>query len=104
MFPSDAPWKSANITLIALSMDDFKDSTEPFEEFSARLEAGFEKAAAWLLARPKDALEIWREEGYQADIFVGGWIDGDQIDLVFPPSFLFACGQAGLAITICTND
>jgi hypothetical protein len=35
---------------------------------------------------------------------VSGWIDGDQMDLAFPPAFLLACGQAGLKIEICTND
>jgi hypothetical protein len=32
------------------------------------------------------------------------WIDGDQMDLNFPPEFLLACGQAGLEIYIVTND
>jgi hypothetical protein len=45
-----------------------------------------------------------RAAGLELSAFVGGWIDGDQMDLDLPAPFLQACGNAGLAISIVTND
>lgn len=43
-------------------------------------------------------------KGLSINVFVDLWIDQDQLDLSFPPEFLFACGKAGLGIEIISND
>jgi hypothetical protein len=102
--PSDSAWKSANITLVEVARDDCQEADEPTEEFARRLDEGLRRAAAWIEMRPPGAFDRWRETGRRADVFVGGWQDGDQFDFSFPPEFLLACGRAGLPIEICTND
>jgi hypothetical protein len=102
--PSNSPWKAAAVELVEVAMEECQAASEPTEEFVARLDAGLRRAADWLMARPAGAFERWRADGRRADIFVGGWLEGEQFDLAFPAVFLLACGQAGLPIEICTND
>lgn len=102
--PSDSAWKSANLVLLEVQLDELKAFEEPSEEFAARVDAGLKKAAKWIMSRHRDAFDRWRALGYKAHIFIGGWVTDDQFDLDLPPEFLLACGQAGLPIQICTND
>jgi hypothetical protein len=102
--PSDTSHKAARVELVEVTMDDCLAAPEPHEEFAARLDAGLDRAARWLMARPPGAFEQWRSAGRKADIFVGGWLNDQQFDLVLPAPFLVACGQCGLPINICTND
>jgi hypothetical protein len=37
-------------------------------------------------------------------MYVGAWIDQDQFDLSLPAAFVLACGNAGLPISVITND
>jgi hypothetical protein len=102
--PSDSAWKAAAIELVEVAMDDCREAPEPCEEFVARIDAGLRKAAEWLLSIPLAPLERWRADGHKADVFIGGWLKGEQFDLALPPPFLLACGRLGLPIEICTND
>jgi hypothetical protein len=102
--PSDSPWKAALITLVEVAIDDCLNAQEPHDEFAARIDAGLKRAAQWLMDGREQLLERWRAGGQKADIFVSGWLEEDQFDLVFRPEFLLACGRLGLQITICTND
>ena len=86
-------------------MADLQGCEEPSEEFAARIEQGFLRAAEWLDARSAGGFRMWRREsGRTADVFIGGWLSNEQFDMVLPPPFLLACGKAGLPIHICTND
>jgi hypothetical protein len=102
--PSASAWQSANLELFAVNMTDLQGCEEPSEEFAARIEQGFLRAAGWLNARPAGAFERWRESGRTADVFIGGWLSNEQFDMVLSAPFLLACGKAGLPIHICTND
>ena len=95
--PSDSPWKSANIVLAEVDMADCRDAEEPFGEFAARLDRGLQRAAVWLLARPPEAFQRWRAAGYKADVFVGGWLNNEQMDLEFPADFLAGLRPGGFA-------
>ena len=101
---SDSEWEAARVLLVNLTMDECRDAPEPTEAFVARLDAGLRRAGEWLLSRPIGVLERWQSSNRKADVFVAGWLDGEQLDLAFPAVFLLACGQAGLPIVICTND
>jgi hypothetical protein len=43
-------------------------------------------------------------DGYTTDVFIGAWIDSDQIDLNLPPEFSRECGRLGLPVSLITND
>jgi hypothetical protein len=101
---SESAWQSANVELFSVAMEDLQEFEEPCEEFAARVERGFLRAAEWVDSRPPGAFERWRDQGHKADIFVGGWLSNEQFDLMMPAIFLRSCGQAGLPIHICTND
>jgi hypothetical protein len=101
---SDSAWKAARVQLVEVTMEECRAALKPTQEFVSRLDAGLRRAAEWLLARPAGAFERWRSFDRKADVFVGGWLEGEQFDLEFPAVFLLACGQAGLPIEICTND
>lgn len=102
--PSVSAWQAARIELVDVSLEELREYKEPTEEFAARLDRGFRKAAQWLASRPVAAFDRWRATGRQLDIFIGGWIHSDQLDLALPPEFLLVCGQLGWPIQICTND
>jgi hypothetical protein len=102
--PSDSAWKAARVVLMQVAVEDVKDAREPSEAFAARIWVGLLRAAGWLNARPPGALDRCRAEGFELDVFFGGWLDGEQFDLELPAEFLLACGRAGLPIRICTND
>jgi hypothetical protein len=102
--PSDSLWKSANIDLLMVDIESCRTGPESHNEFASRINAGLKRVAEWLSARPMGAFETWRSMGKVADMFIGGWLDGEQFDLCLPPEFLLACGRAGLPIDICTND
>jgi hypothetical protein len=102
--PSESAWQSASVELFAVGMADLQAYHEPFEEFAARVERGFLRAAEWLDSRPPGVFDHWRGQGRKADIFIGGWLATEQFDLRLPALFLMACGQANLPLHICTND
>jgi hypothetical protein len=102
--PSVRPWQAALLTLVEVAVDDCLGAPEPSEEFAARIDAQLKCAAKWLMSEREQGIRAWRNTGRKADIFVGGWLEEDQFDFIFPPEFLLACGQLGLPITICTND
>jgi len=77
---------------------------EPSEAFAEAVRQGLVRGAGGIESRRAGAFEQCRAAGLELDVFVGGWIDQDQMDLVLPSQFLRACGNAGLAISIVTND
>lgn len=103
-FPSLSAWRAAMIVLFVVDMREFVAFAAPSEEFVARVEKGFIRAAAWLSRVGIDGLAGWRADGQQADISVSGWLANEQMDLCFPAEFLRECGRLGLPIRICTND
>src|SRR5262249_15988945 len=68
-----------------------------------QLQDRLRKAAEWLSAR-RDRIEKCRASGLWVDVLVNGWIDGDQMDLTFPPAFLLPSRPARLPIQVITND
>ncbi|HEY7424143.1 MAG TPA: hypothetical protein VH682_07895 [Gemmataceae bacterium] len=102
--PCQSPWQAATIELFVVAMKDLQTSLEPTEEFAVRTEQGFQRAAAWLRSRSVTAFEQWRALRMKADIFIGGWLANEQLDLHLPVEFLLECGRLGLPIKICTND
>ena len=102
--PSESAWQAARVELFSLSMKDVESAAEPSEEFAARTKRSFGRAAAFLAECKSDGLERWRLSGKTADVFIGGWLANEQLDLVIPPHFLSECGRLQLPIKICTND
>lgn len=77
---------------------------EPTETFAQELYNAFEQIAEWLDRRPFKAINALQQAGAKTDIFIGLWIDNDQLDLRIPPSFLRSCGKHNLCIEIISND
>lgn len=102
--PSDSAWRWAIVELFSLAMSDVKDAEEPAKAFSERVQQGFDHAAAVLAACSREGLDEWRSHGREADVFIGGWLANEQLDLKLPAPFLAQCTRLGLSITICTND
>lgn len=100
----------AQVRLLAVAMDDFAhvdttaDAGAQTEAFAQAVRDGLLGAAGWLAGQPAGVFEELRARGCVTDVFVGGWIDGDQFDLDLPPEFLRACGALGLTVSVCTND
>jgi hypothetical protein len=104
LLPSESAWQAALIELFAVDMRELSGFAEPSEEFAARTERGFVRAARWMSALGRRGLDGWRAEGRQADIAVSGWLANEQLDLHIPAEFLRECGRLDLPIRICTND
>lgn len=104
LHPSTSAWQAARLILFTVDMRDLQGVTEPSEEFAARVEQGFRRATGWLRQCHADRLGDWRARGKEADIFIGGWLANEQMDLQLPAEFLLECGRLGLPISICTND
>jgi len=102
--PSQSAWQSARVELFSLSMKEVEGAAEPSEEFAARTQQSFGRAAAFLAKCKVEGLERWRLSGKTADVFIGGWLTNEQFDLVIPAQFLSECGRLQLPIQICTND
>jgi hypothetical protein len=96
--------QAALIYFVEEEIASYQDLPEPSESLSSNIEQQLLKAAEWLLSREPDVFECCRESGLRTDIFIGGWIDQNQIDLSLPATFLLACGRAGLSIEVVTND
>jgi len=92
------------IQLISLSSDEFVGQDEPSEAFAAALKAGFLNAARWMAKQPTDVSRSLHTDDLLADVFIGAWIDSDQMDLILPPEFLAECARHGLPVTLITND
>jgi hypothetical protein len=79
-----------------------KTPADPVKHF----EAGFLRAARWLLSRPRGAFDRWREQGRRADVLIElsirsyqvGRLDYEPTLLLMPTQFLLACGGAGLPL------
>ena len=100
----EIPSQTALIYFVDDQIFTYRDSPEPWELFNAEIEQRLLRAAAWLDSRGADVFERCRAAGLTTDVFIGGWIDQDQLDLHLPAPFLLACGRAGLSIDITTND
>jgi hypothetical protein len=92
------------IDLVLLAAEDFANEEEPSEAFAGALEQGLNEAARWLAKQSPPVFQALREAGFVTDVFIGAWIDLDQMDLNLPPNFLAQCGRHGLNISIITND
>ena len=102
--PSRSAWQAARAELLSLDMADFADQAEPTEAFAAALRLEFERAAEVLTRCRPDGVQAWRADGKDADVFVGGWLANEQVDLTLPAGFLVECGRLGLDVALCTND
>ena len=85
-------------------MSDVKDAEEPTEAFAQRVQQAFDDAASVLAGCSRQGLDEWRSHGKEADVFIGGWLANEQLDLKLPTTFLAQCARLGLSISICTND
>ena len=92
------------IELIELAIEDFTEQDEPWESFAAALREGLANAARWMAKQSLDVFASLRAKGFGTDVFIGAWIDSDQIDLNLPPEFLGECARLGLPISLITND
>jgi hypothetical protein len=92
------------VELLSLAAEDLAEAEEPSEAFAAALLQGLQRAARWLAKQPPDLFRGLREAGFVTDVFIGAWINSDQMDLDLPPEFLRACGKLGLTISLITND
>lgn len=102
--PSNSAWQAAVVDLFSVSMGDVKDAEEPYEIFAERVQSGFDHAASVLAQCNLDGLDQWRADGREADVFIGGWLANEQLDLKLPARFLAECARLRLSISICTND
>jgi hypothetical protein len=98
------PPKATRVELVDLQYADFAKHEEPSEAFFAAVRDLLLKASRWLAAVPVDALNDVRGTGAQADLFIGAWIDEDQIELDLPVEFLTAAARLGLPIRLLSND
>jgi hypothetical protein len=92
------------VELLSLTAGDFSLAEEPSEAFAGALRDGFILAAKWLRKQSSAVFRELRKAGLVTDVFIGAWIDMDQIDLDLPPEFLKACGKHGLKVSLITND
>jgi hypothetical protein len=92
------------VELLSLAAEEFSAAAEPSEAFAAAVREGLVRAATWLGRQPPAVFRGLRKAGIVTDVFIGAWIDGDQIDLDLPPPFLTACGKHGLTVSLITND
>jgi hypothetical protein len=90
--------------LLSHEASTFAREDEPTRAFAAALRDSFLNAARWLAKQSSEVFECLRAAGYETDIFIGVWIDSDQLDVDLPPEFLLECGRLGLTISIITND
>jgi hypothetical protein len=102
--PGLEPGQASLIYFVDEERATYAAMAEPSGSFAAAIEQRLLSAAAWLQSRSPDAWTSCRTRGLKLDVFVGSWIDQDQLDLDLPAPFLLACGQANLGITIVTND
>ena len=102
--PSTSAWQWALVELFSVAMSDVKDAAEPCEAFAKRVQQGFNHAAFALSHCRRDGLDEWRQSGKEADVFIGGWLANEQLDLKLPSDFLAQCARLGLSISMCTND
>ena len=92
------------IQLFSIVISDFQDNEEPTEAFVEACNKQLIQAAKFLKKQPEKLFNTFREQGYKTDVFIGAWINSDQLDLNLPPEFLYECGRHGLSIKIITND
>ena len=96
--------QAARVTLVALDAGDFSNVEEPSEAFAEALRAALQRAGRWLSRQPSAVFKDLRQAGCKVDLFIGAWIDMDQLDLDLPPELLRACGKHRLPVSIITND
>lgn len=99
-----SPGQSSLVYLVDERLETYAGVADPSGALGEAVDAALRRGAEWLRSRPPDVFERGRADGIRIDIFVGSWIDQDQFDLELPAEFLLACGEAGLGITIVTND
>lgn len=101
---SKKAWQSALVILAQMDLSSLTNVEEPSELFDLETKKQLSTATDWLAKQPIGVFDAFRSTGLQIDVFISSWIDCDQFDLELPPKFLLACGERGMAITICTND
>jgi hypothetical protein len=98
------PGQSSLIYLVEEKLASHRGSADPWEQFAGATEAALVRAADWLERRPVGAFERLRGDSIKVDVLVDAWIDQNQFDVELPAAFVRACGRAGLAIAVVTND
>jgi hypothetical protein len=98
------PWASALVVFARMQLSDYSASAEPYEAFSAALQARLDGIASWLGRQSAEAFRQMHSNDLVTDLFFDAWIDDDQFDLSLPASLLSSCGRLGLSIVMTTND
>ena len=96
-------WKTALIIFGDRQVSDFRGDPEPDESFMSAAKSDLETLGRWVGKR-RNQLSAMKAKGLTLDVYVGLTIDQDQMEFVFPPTFLLECGQLGLEIQIITNE
>jgi hypothetical protein len=98
------PDQAALVTLVSLETAEFSEEDEPSEAFAEKLGEGLRQAGKWIGKQSPALFKEVRESGCEADVFIGAWIDSDQMDLDFPVEFLRGCAKQKLPISVITNE
>jgi len=101
---SKKAWQSAQITLFKIELSKFKDEEEPSESFSEEVKKELNTSAQWLDSIANQIFKDFLETDLNIKIIISSWIDSDQFDLDIPSSFIKACSEKELSLSIITND
>ena len=96
-------WQTSLLVFSRCRLQDYAQQEDVCDALDTQVQTDLKRMAGWLIAREASFADL-RASGLAVDVFVDLRIDQDQLDLSFPPEFLFACGKAGLAIKIVSND
>lgn len=99
------PGATALVSFFRATLEDYSNSgVDADGAFDTDLNEAFANAGRWILRRPSESFLELTKGGLRYDLFMDFWIDQDQLDLVFAPGLLLACGERNIGIKMITND
>ena len=103
-YSSQGAGATSRVQFRPVLLSDFGEADEPTEAYAAAVQERLLSVAAFLDRQEVSVFEKFRASGLHVYIYVGLFMEDDQMQLNLPAVFTPACARLSLGLEIISND
>ena len=103
-YSNQGAWANSRVEFRPVALSDFSTADEPTEAYAAAVQERLLSVAAFLDRQELSAFEKFRAAGMHVYIYIGLYMEDDQMELKLPAAFISSCARLSLGLEIISND